>query len=251
MITGGTGPVGLAIRRALAEEYSFRIFDVVAPQHQAVDDELILGDAADYATLVEAAKGVDAIIHLARASVKLGSTTQAQRAQKTFQTDMPSTWNALEAARINGVGSVIYASSNHVTGLHESEGAVSGPDSAVRPDGMYGAGKAFGEAIGRYYSETQGVRVYCLRIANFNGKDEPGKYYAPGYSRWLSPRDLGQLTRLCLEADQIRFGIFYGVSNGSEKKFDINNARELLGYAPEDDGSAESWRAKYQEKFSE
>jgi hypothetical protein len=35
----------------------------------------------------------------------------------------------------------------------------------------------------------------------------------------------------------VRFGIFYGVSGGSEKKWDLSTARDLLGYEPQDDGS--------------
>ena len=107
----------------------------------------------------------------------------------------------------------------------------------VRPDGVYGAGKAFGEALGRFYAERHGIRVICLRVANFNGEDGPGRQYAPGYSRWLSPRDLAQLVWRSIEADHVEFGIFYGVSGGSEKKWDLSNAREMLGYVPKDDGT--------------
>ena len=49
----------------------------------------------------------------------------------------------------------------------------------------------------------------------------------------------------CIEAERLHWGIFYGVSGGGEKKWDLANARDLLGYAPEDDGSLERWRALY------
>ena len=130
--------------------------------------------------------------------------------------------------------------------MNEKEGILSHPDMPVRPDSIYGAGKAFGEALGRYYADAHSLRVFCLRIANFNGRDEPGRYYEPGYSRWLSPRDLAQLTRRCIEAKELNWGIFYGVSRGAELKWDLSNARDLLGYEPEDDGSALEHRQKYQ-----
>ena len=41
------------------------------------------------------------------------------------------------------------------------------------------------------------------------------------------------------------FGIFYGVSGGSEQKWDLTNGREILGYVPEDDGSLPQWRERY------
>ena len=96
--------------------------------------------------------------------------------------------------------------------------------------------------------DNYGLRVFCLRIANFNGREEPGRYYEPGYSRWLSPRDLAQLTWRCIEAEDLNWGIFYGVSRGAEKKWDLSNARELLGYEPEDDGSALAFRQMYEKR---
>ena len=170
---------------------------------------------------------------------------EAQRTQLTFDVDMRGTYNLFEAARINGVPTVIYASTNHVTGIVEHLGIRSHPDMPVRPDSIYGAGKAFGEALGRYYADRYGLRVFCLRIANCNGRDEPGHYYAPGESRWLSPRDLAQLTWRCIEAQHLNWGIFYAVSGGAGKKWDLTNARELLGYEPQDDGSALEYRQKY------
>ena len=197
--------------------------------------------------VLEATEGVDVIVHLAlsawghRGFVRL----EADRARLTFDVDMKGTYHLFEAARINRVATFIYASTNPVTGINEKEGILSQPDQPVRPDSIYGAGKAFGEALGRLYADVHGMRVFCLRIANCNARDEPGRYYEPGYSRWLSPRDLAQLTWRCIEAEDLSWGIFYGVSRGAERKWDLSNARELLGYEPQDDGSALAFRQRY------
>ena len=71
----------------------------------------------------------------------------------------------------------LFASSNHVTGLYENdrpyraivEGEFEGLDAErldrimhewpIRPDSVYGARKAFGEALGRYALDRNG----CLR----------------------------------------------------------------------------------------
>lgn len=243
-ITGAAGTVGSALRRCLHERYDFRLIDVKPVSDAAPGDQVVTGDAAHLETVLEATAGVDAIVHLALASSPR-FVTQAQRARQTFDVDMRATYNVLEAARINGVGSVVYASTNHVTGLNEQDGVVSRPELPVRPDGIYGAGKAFGEAIGRFYADRMGVRFYAIRIANFNGKDEPGRDYEPGMSRWLSPRDLAQLVWRCIEAEHIPFGIFYGISKGGENKWDISNSQELLGYEPQDDGSLPTYRMRY------
>lgn len=243
LITGAAGVVGTALRKHLGDRYDYRLLFHSTVPEVAPGDEVVVADVADFEAMLEASAGVDVIVHLALARIQRGGT-QAARAQQTIDVDIRGVYNVLEVARINRVSTVVFASTNHVTGLNEQDGIVSRVQGEVRPDSIYGAGKAFGEALGRLYADRKGVRVFCLRIANFNGKDEPGRYYAPGMSRWLSPRDLAQLTWRCIESD-LRWGIFYGVSGGSEKKWDLSNGRELLGYDPEDDGSLEHWRARY------
>ena len=51
---------------------------------------------------------------------------------------------------------------------------------------------------------------------------------------WCSPRDFVQLLVKSLRTG-LRFGIFFGLSNNTGRCWDIGNARELLGYEPEDD----------------
>ena len=249
LITGAAGVVGTALRRHLRGRYDLRLlFHSTVPEVEP-GDEVVVADVASFEAMLEATRGVDAIVHLALAKVAR-NMTQAQRAQNTIDVDIRGVYNVYEAARLNRVPVVVFASTNHVTGLNEQDGIRSHPDAPVRPDSIYGAGKAFGEALGRLYADRHGVRVYCLRIANFNGRDEPGRDYAPGLSRWLSPRDLAQLTWRCIEAAHVPFGIFYGVSGGAEQKWDLTNAREVLGYAPEDDGSLPHWRARYRKDGS-
>jgi uronate dehydrogenase len=242
-ITGAAGVVGTALRQHLRDRYDFRLLFHTTIPEVTPGDEVVIGDVANFEAMLEATVGVDAIIHLALAPVRRGMT-QAERAKNTIDVDIRGVYNIYEAARLNRVPVVVFASTNHVTGLNEQDGICSHPNAPVRPDSIYGAGKAFGEALGRLYADRKGVRVFCLRIANFNGKDEPGRYYEPGRSRWLSPRDLAQLVWRCIESD-LTFGIFYGDSGGGEQKWDLTNARELLGYEPQDDGSAEHWRARY------
>jgi uronate dehydrogenase len=244
LITGAAGVVGTALRTHLRDRYALRLMVHSTVPEVEPGQEVVAADIANFESVLEASVGVDAIAHLALHRNRRRGT-EAERAQLTIDVDIRGVYNVLEAARINRVKAVVYASTNHVTGLNEQDGIVSRPDGAVRPDSIYGAGKAFGEALGRLYADRHNVRFYCLRIANFNGKDEPGRDYEPGKSRWLSPRDLAQLTWRCIEAEHVPFGIFYGVSGGAEQKWDLANGREILGYVPEDDGSLAQWRERY------
>ena len=251
-ITGAAGRIGTALRKHLGDRYDLRLlFHSTIPDDVPPQDEVVVSDVANFAAMVEATDGVDVIVHLALAG-RWPGMPEAHRAQLTFDVDIKGTYHLLEAARINEVSTFVYASTNHVTGINERKGIRSRPDQPVRPDGIYGAGKAFGEALGRYYADAHGLRMFCLRIANFNGReDDPGRYYDPGQSRWLSPRDLAQLIWRCIETEDLNWGIFYGVSSGAEEKWDISNARELLGYEPQDDGSAQEYRQEYASERSE
>ena len=171
--------------------------------------------------------------------------------------NLAATVGAFEAARRAGVTRVIFASSNHVTGLYERDepyasicaGRYAGLDPGriplitsafpIRPDGPYGIGKAAGEAAGRWYADEHGLSVICLRIGTVYRDDRPKSQR--GFATILSHGDLVRLVRACLEAPpELGFAIFYGVSNNTWRFWDIDEARELVGYVPVDD--AERWR---------
>ncbi len=150
------------------------------------------------------------------------------------------------AAQRHGVQRIVFASSNHVTGAYEgfppsmhtreNVGIIRVSD-PIRPDGFYGVSKAAGEAIARMYYELYGLESICLRIGSVNKDDSPAGN-ARTRSTWLSHRDLLQLVKRSLKAD-VKFGIYYGVSNNKKRFWDIEDAKRDLGYQPEDDGSKE------------
>lgn len=236
LITGAAGLVGSALRRYLRDRYTFRLlFHNTVPEVED-EDEIVVSDLADFECMVEAAAGIDAIVHLGIATAKRGYP-RARYNQMILDTNVQGTYNVFEAARINNVPKVVFASTNHVTGFYEKEGAVSRPDLPVRPDSMYGVSKAFGEAMGRHYHDAFGLSVYCLRIANFPNTDSVDRQYEPGHNRWLSARDMAELTHCCLQAPHPQFGVIYGASKGGEAKWDLSNAQALVGWQPADRGA--------------
>jgi dTDP-4-dehydrorhamnose reductase len=154
------------------------------------------------------------------------------------------TRNVYEAAKLFKVKRVVFASSNHVTGAYEGfppslhaqpSPALIRPQDPIRPDGNYGVSKAAGEAIARMYYELYGLESVCLRIGSVEKDDDFAKD-ARHQCTWLSHRDLTQLVRKSLLAD-VRFAVYYGVSNNKKRFWDISNAVEEIGYQPEDDAS--------------
>jgi len=174
-----------------------------------------------------------------------------------YRNNIRATWTVLEGAAAAGVGRVIFASSNHVTGGYEEDepyasvlaGSREGLDPTLlprltsvheaRPDGAYAVGKAFGEAAGRYFSDAHGISVICLRIGSVIREDRPRDWRH--LSTLLTHRDLVQLVDRCITApDDLRFAIFYGVSANTWRIWDIGDAERRIGYAPVDD--AEKWQ---------
>ena len=234
-ITGAAGLVGSALRRYLRERYDFRLlFHSKIPEVEP-GDEVVVSDLSNFENMVEACDGVDAIAHLGIAVPGRGAPRTLYN-QMIMETNIQGTYNIFEAARINKVPIVIFASTNHVTGFYERENVYTTPNMPVRPDSMYGISKAFGEAMGRHYHDEYGMSVYCIRIANFPNTDEVNSDYEPGLNRWLSARDMSELTACCIEAPHPQFGIFYGVSKGGEKKWDLSNAKDMVGWEPQDNG---------------
>ena len=116
----------------------------------------------------------------------------------------------------------------------------------IRPDSLYGVSKAYGEALGRLYMELHGLRVFCLRIGAVRPNDDPTvpsdnpliDLDAEGRRNrmravWLSRRDCAELIAACLEAD-VSWAVVYGVSANPRRFWDLEHARELLGWEPQD-----------------
>ena len=45
----------------------------------------------------------------------------------------------------------------------------------IRPEGIYGAAKVFGEALGSYYSDAYGLSVLCVRIGRVTKGQQAGR----------------------------------------------------------------------------
>ncbi|MCY4654252.1 MAG: NAD(P)-dependent oxidoreductase [Dehalococcoidia bacterium] len=247
LITGSAGLIGGLLQDGLKDSYNVTGVDI-----RPVDGfTSLVADTSDLDAVLPAYENVDTVIDLASVP------DQDSPWDVVYRNNLPSTYNALEAARRGGARRGVFFRSNHATGNYEDdepyasivagryEGLAPGNfppvtvDMPVRPDGPYGIGKAFGEAAGRYYSDHFGLSVICLRIGTLNREGRP--QVPRQFATLLSHRDLVQLVRRCIEApDAVRFAVFYGVSNNTWHFWDISNSRELIGYEPEDD--AEKWR---------
>jgi nucleoside-diphosphate-sugar epimerase len=248
LVTGAGGLIGGILRQRLGEAYSLRGVDI----RRVRDPRVGRADMRRPRAVEAAFEGAEVVIDLAAQADLRATWPDVQRE------NIAATMNALEAARRRGVRRYIFASSNHVTGMYELDhpyreivaGNYDGLDpeaipmldstSAVRPDGPYGIGKAFGEAAARYFSDAFGLSVICLRIGSVNAGERPTG--PREFATLLTHEDLVRLVDCAIRApDDLRFGIFYGVSDNTWRFWDIAEARDAIGYAPQD--NAEVFRS--------
>lgn len=226
LLTGAAGNIGKSLREHLKNHYYFRCLDI-KPVPEAA--EAIAADITDFNAVRSAMHEIDAAIHLA------ANPNIDQPWEDVYTSGIAGTYNVFEAARQAGITKIIYASTNHVSGWREIEGEkMIAPDLPVRPDSLYGVGKAFGEALGRFFVDKYEMSVICLRIGSFVNKP---KRQTPGdrlLQTWCSPRDLAQLVRRSIDGENLGFQVFYGVSGNTHRFWDISNARDAIGYQPED-----------------
>jgi uronate dehydrogenase len=230
LVTGAAGDIGSRLRKLLKGVYPhIRWSDIRTPANLAPGEEFIAADLADYAQVEKIVQGIDGIAHFGGYSIEGDWPT-------ILNANIVGCRNLFEAAYRAGVKRVVFASSNHAVGFYPRDKKI-GVDVTVRPDSRYGVSKAFGEAIGALYADKHGLRVTCLRIGNVG--DAP--IDKRRMSIWLKPEDLVQLIRIGFEHPDIRFEIFYGVSDNEATWWDNSNARRF-GYKPQ--GKAEDFRAQ-------
>ena len=267
LLTGSYGRVGTAVIDHLAGEDEYDVTYLDREDHP--DHDTVVADVADYDAIRSAFNDTDAMIHLAGYPETDGTWGEI------LENNIVGMYNALEAAADAGTETFVFASSNHAVGMYEVENApaIYEPDfeltvdhrSPVRPDSFYGTSKAFGEDLGRFYVENRdfpttfyALRLCSVRHAEYDhpyGDAEEGvdegqwernnEQYETQVARmkamWQSRRDLADMVERCLVTTDPDFDVFYGVSDNERRWFDIDHARDVIGYDPQDDG--EEWDA--------
>ena len=185
--------------------------------------------------------------------VHLAANLETHSWEGQLRGNIIGTYNVYEAAREAGVKRVVYASSGSAirgwdsvapydaiaTGRYEDvpETWSKIPHDAVRPAWIYGAAKVWGEAIGRVFSDDHGISILCVRIGHVTASDRPS--HVREFSAYTSHRDVADMLHRCIEApDDLKYDIFYALSNNKWGVRDLEHGRRVLGYEPQDDAEA-------------
>ena len=221
LLTGAAGRIATAVRpvlRELAEELV--LTDRVELGELGPGERFVRAELADPRPWDALAAGCEAVLHL-------GAVPDEAAFEVLSGPNLHGAFHVYEAARRAGARRVVVASSGRATGFYRVGERLDG-SATPRPDGLYGATKAFSEALGRVYADKFGLEVVALRIGTFSPRPRTTREL----STWLSPGDAGLLVRAALTAPVDGFLAVYGVSANTRGWWDLPPE---LGYVPLDD----------------
>lgn len=244
-LTGAAGNVGREALVALREAGH----DVTPITHRERNMDSVVLDVTDAEAVDAALAGQDAVVHLA------GNPSPDAEWDSVLDVNVDGTQIVYEAALSNDLDRVVFASTNHVTQMHnvadpavpesmrEDADAVH-PDDRDRPDSFYAVSKVTGEALGSYYADRHGLEVVNLRIGWLLDRDglrekqslpeEKARY---ARAMWLSPRDCQDALRRSVAADVETPLTVNVVSRNAERYLSLTETTRGIGYAPRDDSA--------------
>jgi uronate dehydrogenase len=229
LLTGAAGHLGRELRpRLKAYCDTLRLSHRSAMGAAGPGEEIVIASLEDKAAMLSLLQGVDAVVHM-------GGVSTEQPWEAILAGNIVGMVNLYEAARGNGVGRIVFASSNHVTGFYRQNEVVT-PQDPVRPDGFYGLSKAFGENLAQLYWNKHGIETVSLRIGSSFAEPKDRRMLAT----WMSFDDTERLIVSALTAPVVGHSVIYGMSDNATAFWDNTSARHI-GYRPRD--SSETYRA--------
>jgi len=190
LITGGTGFLGAAlVKRLVRDGHKVRVLDDNsrgAPRRLAelADDiEIVAADVRDGDAVAGAARGVDAIVHLAAVN---GTEFFYSKPDVVLDVGVRGMLAVLDACRRTGIGDLVVASSSEV---YQSPPVVPTDERApltvpdvLNPRYSYGGSKIISELLAINYGRTGFERVAIFRPHNVYGPDMGWEHVLPQFA---------------------------------------------------------------------
>ena len=221
LFLGAAGLIGPYLTPGLVGDYDLRLTDV--KQHpDGIEVEHV--DVTDYAQVLKAAQGMDAIMNF---------TVNRNDADLSFHVNTCGAWHVMRAAAELGIRKVVHSGPQAVRSLYDHDFDVD--QVASRPStGLYGTTKLLSAEICRAYARTHGIQVISFL---FNGlHDSPsepikGRDFPVMSVVW---DDLIQACKQALELESVPGGYqeFNLHSHLGHEKYSLERAREILGFEP-------------------
>jgi nucleoside-diphosphate-sugar epimerase len=223
VVTGAAGRIGRAIAPLLPPSWDMECTDRVAGHGIGVLDVTEPGACA------RAFRSADAVVHLAAVPDPAASWDDL------LPVNIVGAYEVAQAAADCGVRRLVLASSLHAVSA-TPDATQSRAADPPRPGNLYGATKAWIEALGAWIAATTSTSVVALRIGYFaEQRPDAATVSARDLSAWLSPRDAAELVRAAVEATELQFVVANGISANRYRVADLADTVRQLGYSPVDD----------------
>jgi len=189
LVTGGTGFLGSSIvRRLLRDGHGVRVLDNNSRGAErriadvAESCEFIEADVRDTVAVTSAARGADAVVHLAAVN---GTEFFYSMPELVLDVALRGILSVVDACRSNSIGDLVVASSSEAyqtpprVPTDESVPLVV-PD-VLNPRYSYGAGKIISELVTIHYGRVDFERVAVFRPHNVYGPDMGWEHVIPHF----------------------------------------------------------------------
>jgi NAD+ dependent glucose-6-phosphate dehydrogenase len=227
LITGAAGAIGSAVTARLSTRWRLRATDLHA------GTGIVALDITDADACHAAFAGLDAIVHLA------GNPAPDANWPQLHGPNVTGAYVVAAAARDCAVPRLVLASSQQaVSGYPDTRQRRA--EDPPRPANLYGATKAWAEALGSWVASTSDTSVVALRIGYFAEHPPAGDLATPrNLAAWLSHDDAAELVRAAVEANVTGLTVANGTSANRYRHATLDEAEHRLGYRPVDN----AWRS--------
>lgn len=181
LITGGAGFIGSNLAKRLVNDgHEVVVLDSLLRGNK-LDKEtfakvhFIKGDVRDLDLMITASKNCDLIFHFAAV---LGVDIVADNPVETMDVEVIGTRNMIEAANINNVKKVMYASTSGIYGHSAFENVLT-EEVLVDPRTSYAMAKRYNEIYLASHHQEKGLNVVSLRFFNVYGGNQDTRMVVP------------------------------------------------------------------------
>lgn len=267
LLTGAAGYISSQLLPAFRDRYDLVLLDIVEQSKFGAVEGIIPVDLTDpdIESYRQYFKGIDAIVH----NGFFATPDHMASAPHQFLADRPignpdgyyaerknldMAFHLFKLAQQENIPRLVVTSSNHATDwyegiLHHGEMDMIGPETFPLSDNFYGWGKAAYEhmgfvfATGRFGRPIENVHIRVGGPRPFIAENFAHNpiWFRRELGAYISERDMQQLYVKSIEAKDIGNAhgiphqVFYGISCNARAFWSIVNAREVIGYEPDDD----------------
>ena len=239
LVTGATGTIGTIVTEDLAERYEFTLTsrrEMAGPGWRKVDV------AREYDALRDLVSGQDVVVHLAYVEEDEATFDNLMMAKNVYRAALEAepTPRLVVASSIHAVGGHLdWSVEPYASIARKDYGKVTARPEPITtshrlwPNGVYAAFKGYTELLGMHHA-ARGLEVVIIRFGGVR-TDDTFPPEAGYHTFFLSRRDCAHVVERAVEAELAeRYNVVFAVSANEWRVHDIEGARRILGYEPDD-----------------